>query len=185
MSPVAERPLLVLDVDETLIHSPDTVLAERPPDFWVGPHAIYERPGVRAFLRAAATRFELAIWSSADRSYVLGIIERIADGVAFEFIWGVERCTPRRDIEYDELHWLKDVKKVVRRGWDRRRVLMVDDSREKLARNHGNAIYVAPFLGDPEDDELSLLATYLASISEEVDFRRLEKRGWRTRVATR
>ena len=39
-----QRPLLVLDVEETLIHCPDGVL-DRQADFWVGEHAIYERPG--------------------------------------------------------------------------------------------------------------------------------------------
>jgi len=53
----------------------------------------------------------------------------------------------------------------------------VDDSPEKLSRNYGNLVRVQPYAGGM-DDVLELLAGYLATLSEEHDVRRVEKRGW-------
>ena len=54
----------------------------------------------------------------------------------------------------------------------------------KLERNYGNAVYVKPFLGDSDDDELPRLAAYLRTLITVDDVRQIEKRGWRNFVAT-
>lgn len=176
-------PLLILDLDETLIYGSENVL-DREPDFETESFFIYERPGVRQFIEDVAQSFELAVWSSASREYVDRIVERLFEGRQLAFVWAVERCTRRRNLEYDYFYWVKDLKKVKRRGYDLSQVLMIEDTPDKAERNFGNAIYVAPFEGDPTDDELPRLGRYLKSISDRPDFRRFEKRGWRTRVET-
>lgn len=94
-----------------------------------------------------------------------------------------ERCTVKRNLETFETEFVKDLKKVKRAGYDLARVLVVDDTRHKVARNYGNAIYIAPFEGDPDDEKLPLLKKYLEGLLAFENFRAVEKRGWRGKVA--
>ena len=54
-------------------------------------------------------------------------------GLVPSFVWSRTRCTPRFDYERWEKLYLKDLKKVKRRGYDLDRVLIVDDSPEKFS----------------------------------------------------
>lgn len=81
-----------------------------------------------------------------------------------------------------ETVYIKDLKKVKRLGYSLERILFIDDTPGKMARNYGNAVYVTPFEGDEQDDELERLADYLSTIRNEPNFRWLEKRGWRNRI---
>lgn len=178
MSPM----LLVLDLDETLLFADERPLA-RTPDFEVPPYVVYLRPHVRGFLRHAADRFQLAVWTSSSAAYARALVPVLFDDPArLAFVWSRERCTPRRDLANDTWVHAKRLDKVKRRGHDLRRTLVVDDSPEKHARNYGNLVRVAPFLGDPADDELPHLAAYLDRLRAEPDVRRIEKRGWRRDV---
>lgn len=151
-----------------------------PPDFCVGPFWIYRRPHLTEFLEAAAQWFALAVWSSATSDYVAAVARKILPAqLSWQFVWGRERCTERLDPEHFDMAFIKDLKKVDRLGFDRRRVLCVDDTPAKLARNYGNAIYVAPFEGDRNDIELRRLLEYLGTARDVDDYRRVEKRGWR------
>lgn len=57
---------------------------------------------------------------------------------------------------------------------------MLKDLR-KVKRKYGNLLRVAPFEGDPDDRELVDVLPYLDWIRGQPDFRRIEKRDWRTR----
>ena len=76
-------------------------------------------------------------------------------------------------------YFVKDLRKVKRLGFDLSRVLVVDDTPQKLERNYGNALYVQPYFGDAADDELPKLASYLRTLVASEDVRQVEKRGWR------
>jgi TFIIF-interacting CTD phosphatase-like protein len=176
--------LLILDLDETLIHGAEAEL-DYPCDFRVGPYYIYRRPHLTTFLKTASQWFTLAIWSSSTSDYASAIAREILPGhLSWRFIWGRERCIQRLDGEWCETVFLKDLKKVDRLGFDRRRVLCIDDMPAKVARNYGNAIYVSPFEGDRADDELVRLLAFLESIRSTDDYRRIEKRGWRQQGRT-
>ncbi len=174
------NPLLVLDLDETLIHAEP---GPRPvePDFRVGPFDVLLRPFATEFLMTVADRYQLGVWTSATADYAAGITAELAvrSGVPFQFVWARDRCTRRVDPETGGEGWIKDLKKLRRAGYDLRRVLVVDDTAAKLARSYGNLVLVSPFLGDPGDDELRHLGPYLLRLASEPDYRRIEKRGWR------
>lgn len=179
------RQLLILDLDETLIYASDKALP-RPADFFVLPYAVYLRPGVKEFLEAVAGKFRLAVWTSSSPSYAREVVQALlSDPAILEFMWASDRCTPKRDFETDTWCNTKNLAKVRRRGYDLRRVLMVDDSPEKHTRNYGNLVRVRPFEGDLADDELVHLERYLELLSGEVDVRRIEKRGWRRALEAR
>ena len=177
-----KRGLLVLDLDECLIYGADAEM-HRTADLRVGPYHVYCRPHVAEFLNGAAEWYELAVWSSASTDYVGGITSQIRPvSVSWKFVWARERCTPRMDAETRENVYLKDLRKVKRLGYSLERILFVDDTPQKLARNYGNAIYVSPFEGADDDTELPKLLRFLESIHKEPNFRKIEKRGWRSRT---
>lgn len=180
MTDAQPKPLLILDLDETLVHATASPL-HRAPDFRVGQYAVYRRPFLRDFLNATAEFCELAIWSASTADYLHAIVSQILpEGLQLQFVWSRARCTQRYHSEWQDYYHIKDLKKVKRRGFDLSRVLIVDDTPRKLERNYGNAIYVRPFEGDPSDGELHQLLPYLVWLSIEPDFRIIEKRHWRT-----
>ena len=175
------RPLLILDLDETLIYGAESRL-DRDADFRVGPFHVYKRPHLAEFLRDTATYFDLAIWSSASSDDVEEIADQLLPLVPeWQFVWSRHRCVQRMHPELMQTYFVKDLKKVKRHGRTLDRVLIVDDTRLKVSRNYGNAIYISPFEGCDRDDELRRLAPYVNSLRFEPDFRKVEKRGWRTK----
>lgn len=170
--------LLVLDLDETLVYATKEPL-DRPADFLFGEYHVYKRPGLLNFLRLINQHFSLAIWSSAGDAYVEFISETIKpEEVNFQFVWGKSRCTRRLNLDIDEYVNEKRLKKVKAKGYHLSRVLIVDDSPEKTRDNFGNAIYIAPFEGQQNDNVLERLAQYLMSIRKKDNVRAFEKRGW-------
>ena len=83
---------------------------------------------------------------------------------------------------WDHLNYRKPLVKLKRHGWPLERVLILDDTPSKSAQNYGNAIYPKPFEGDPNDDELALLAKYLPELASCENVRKVEKRNWRDRM---
>lgn len=187
-SAAPDRILLILDLDETLVHACEHPL-DRPADFRLFDYHVYRRPGLDEFLAACTASFDLAVWSSASDDYVAGVVEAVfpnADHLSF--VWGRSRATWRRHLNPDDVylhsphdhrHYLKPLRKLRRLRWRLERMLIVDDTPEKCVRNYGNAIYVRPYEGDPEDNELSLLAAYLQSLKDCPNVRTVEKRRWR------
>lgn len=174
------RPLLICDLDETLIYGSETRL-HRDADFLVGPFHVYKRPGVDAFLAMVNRHYDLAIWSSASGDYVLEIANALRANVhQWSFVWSRNRCTQRMHHETFETVYIKDLKKAVRQGYSLERMLILDDTSEKVSRNYGNAIYITEFVGSDDDRDLVQLAKFLRHLHIEPNFRTIEKRGWRS-----
>ena len=189
---MTDKMLLVLDLDETLLHAAPQQLPGGA-SFQVFHYYVHLRPGLAAFLTTCATHFELAFWSSASDDYVHEIVRRLLPpGIVAAFVWGRSRCTPFLLSRPDEqelfepdyassYEYAKRLKKVRRRGFSLQRVLIVDDTPAKVLHNYGNAIYVKPFYGHPNDTELSSLGAYLAELKDVQNVRTIEKRGWQQR----
>ena len=174
------RKLLVLDLDETLIHgNPE---AEEG-DFLAAGIPVIVRPGARKFLAQMAKIFDLAVWTSSTEDYASDIVKTLFPSPPM-FLWCRERCVRRINPETRELEFIKDLKKLRRLGWDLANVLVVDDSPEKLARNYGNLVRVPPFTGG-QDDILGPLASFLEELYAKPDVRVIEKRGWLQKLLSR
>lgn len=181
--------LLVLDIDETLIHATENEL-DRKADFKVFDYHIYKRPFLNNFFDEIKDHFLLAVWSSASDDYVEKIAKTIfPKEINLEFIWGRSRCTYRRNLQIDEYgyyddnylnhyHYIKPLKKLKRQGYDLGKILIIDDSPHKCQDNFGNAIYPKEFTGDVRDNDLKFLGTYLKSLIGKKTVRRIEKRNW-------
>jgi len=175
-----DRPLLILDLDETLVWSSDVEPATGE-CFRACGYYVTRRPHLDEFLARAAACYQLAVWSSGDDRYALELAARILPASAPpRFVWGRSRCVRRMDPETLEYYFLKDLQKLKRQRIDLRRVLTLDDSPEKHRRNYGNLLRVSPFEGSPDDHELRQVLPFLEWIAGQPDFRAIEKRGWRT-----
>lgn len=177
-----ERPLLILDLDETLVWAtrdgPDT-----PHDFEVFGYRVTQRPHLDVFLNHVFSWFEVAVWTSAGEHYAAAVVAQLfPDPSRLRFVWSARRCTERLDRDSGEYYLLKDLKKVKRKGFALHRILVIDDSPEKLGRHYGNHLGLRRFEGDPQDRELLDVLPFLDWIRTQEDFRKIEKRDWRTRL---
>lgn len=172
------KKLLILDLDETLIHATSTPLNLKP-DFVFDQYQVYKRPYLMKFIESASNDFDLAIWSSATDVYVQTIVELLElEHIDFKFIWGRSKCTIKRNLELDRYVYEKRLKKVKKLGYSLEHILIVDNSPEKISENYGNAIYIQSFEGNPNDQELQKLLSYLQMIKHVKNVRSIEKRGW-------
>lgn len=170
------------DLDETLIYAKEQPQATLGPyDVMVGPYRVWKRPFVDTFLATVATWFDLAVWTVSSDDYAQAIVSYLfPDPTLLRFVWARPRCTWHQDTEWGTTYWIKDLNKLKRlRTHPLERVLVIDDSAEKLKRHYGNLIPIAPFEGDREDTELRDLLPYLSKLRSVPNVRCIEKRTWR------
>ena len=192
MDKLANKMLLILDLDETLIYSSEKELS-READFQLFHYHVYKRPYLSEFLQGCSQYFKIAIWSSASDDYVEAIVKRIIPlSIKLEFVWGRSRCTYFLDafsfestgyIDFQShYHYVKTLKKVKKLGFSIEQILIIDDTPFKARRNYGNAIYPKEYLGEADDSELKLLLTYLLQLKDFKNVRVIEKRNWRNQL---
>ncbi|WP_299122920.1 HAD family hydrolase [uncultured Winogradskyella sp.] len=185
--------LLVLDIDETLVHATPERLS-RKADFKVFDYFVYLRPYLNDFLTDIKDDFLVSVWSSASDDYVEEVVKKIfPKDFDLKFVWGRSRCTPKRFLHIDDydnsesryldhFNYIKPLKKVKKRGYNMDKILIVDDTPHKSSDNYGNAIYPKEYLGDTDDDELKELSKYLKTLKNIGNVRKIEKRGWRNKI---
>ena len=143
--------LLVLDLDETLIHSTLSRLSYEE-GFSFDRYFVYKRPLLEMFLTNIAKHYRVGIWSSAGDEYVQTISDQIKPPqINYEFVWGRSRCTLKRDMETDTFEYAKKLSKLKKKGFSLEDILIVDDTHQKAKSNYGNAIYIKEFTGDDTD----------------------------------
>ncbi len=173
-------PLLILDLDETLIHATHAALEGHRVAFETDYYDVYKRPFVDEFIAFCLQHFRVAVWTSSGELYAQQIVTALfADPAQLHFIWSRRRCTTRLQAEWHEYVHVKNLKKVKQRGYPLERVLIIDDSPEKLIHQYGNLIRVKPFEGQRDDQELRLLMPYLLHLKDQPNLRKIEKRNWR------
>jgi RNA polymerase II subunit A small phosphatase-like protein len=170
--------LLVLDLDETLVHSRLVRLGRDAEHRILGYH-VYERPGVHAFLERAFARFAVGVWTASTAAYAHEILSRLTDASRFEFVWSREHCSIAAHPETDRFELLKDIGRLELAGYDPSQILFVDDLPHRLWQSVDNVIAVHPYTGDSVDDELSDLLTYIGGLDPVADVRCVDKRMWR------
>jgi carboxy-terminal domain RNA polymerase II polypeptide A small phosphatase len=171
--------LLILDLDETLIHATANQV-DIQEDHRFDKYFIYKRPHLDNFLINISSHFTLGIWSSAGDEYVNEIVKLITPAqVQFELVWGRSKCSLKRDNTFDTYFFSKKLDKLKSKGFKLEKILIVDDSPEKASNNYGNAIYIKQYVGDKTDTELLLLNDYLLTLKDVENVRQIEKRNWR------
>ncbi|HEX7358046.1 MAG TPA: HAD family hydrolase [Ignavibacteriaceae bacterium] len=178
----SQKILLILDLDETLVYSKKSRLSFNE-DFIVGDYFVYKRPGLDEFLESIKKHFDVAIWTSSTEDYAQEVVNNIfPEKYPLKFIFGRTKCTLTFLFEENEYIYAKNLSKLKRKNYSLERILIVDDSPEKLRRNYGNHIRVEPFTGLKDDNELSILIKFLEMIKAKQNVRKIEKRAWRLEV---
>lgn len=134
------RPLLVCDLDETLVHS--TPLQS-------GDFLTEERPGARAFLTRAARTFDLAIFTASTQPYADPIIDTLERGAGVRFARRLyrESCTVKRDGTY-----VKDLSL----AFPSRFAVLLDNTPTVFEPNPPErCVAIESWFGDPSDLELA------------------------------
>lgn len=193
MTGTDDKILLILDLDETLVHA-----TENPKngnwDFQIGKYKVYKRPGLDQFLSEVKIHFDVAVWSSASDDYVAQVVEKIfPQDYPLVFIWGRSKCTLQYDHQSIEdsghfdhqnhMNYSKVLKKVKKKGYSAlQKTLIIDDTPNKCKNNYGNAIYPKAFNGEADDNELALLMQYLLKLKNVNNVRIIEKRNWKEQI---
>ncbi|KAF0815342.1 hypothetical protein IGB42_00423 [Andreprevotia sp. IGB-42] len=171
--------LLILDLDETLIHATTTPLPCEH-DFVVASYFVYKRPWVDQFIAFCFAHFDVAVWTSSTEPYAQAVIANLFnEPKALKFIFSRRKCTRRFDFETHDDTYIKDLRKIKKRGYTLEKTLIIDDTREKLCRNYGNLIHIDEWTGNATDRELLHIQPYLLSLKGAENMRKIEKRSWR------
>lgn len=182
------QPLLVLDLDETLIHSSSTQYENVGETFRVFNFHVHLRPGLEHFLQTVFAHFKVAVWTSADYEYARQIVKQVFPPEhSLEYLWAREDCAWRYVPELDKYEYLKDFKELKERGWNLDRTIAVDDSPEKHVDQSDNLILIPAWVGETDDDDLPLLADYLVDeilprIKAGQSITSFEKQHWKSSI---
>eukprot|EP01138_Halocafeteria_seosinensis_P002991 gb/GECG01003055.1/.p1 GENE.gb/GECG01003055.1/~~gb/GECG01003055.1/.p1 ORF type:complete len:439 (+),score=47.74 gb/GECG01003055.1/:1-1317(+) len=157
------KPCLVLDLDETLVHS--SFQRVKTADFVVtakvdeNPLSIYviKRPFVHEFLKTLAQKYEIGIFTASQKEYAEKVVERLnADGT-IQWTLYRESCTLYRGQR------VKDLNRLPRQL---SRTIIVDDRDTSFLFQPENGIECLPFYGNAEDVELKSLQGFLWEASD-------------------
>lgn len=192
------KKLLILDLDETLIHSVYSPINGKTPDFVIDGGNIfsYKRPHLDEFIKFVKENFNLAVWTSASEDYALAVSEHIFGNVScLDFLWARKRCTvsfqPYNSFDiyscsHSQQIYIKNLNKVFKRGYNKKNTLILDDSPEKVQKNYGNWIPIKEYKGvDDNDADLLFLIDYLTVIKDVEDVRIIEKRNWKQGIVNK
>jgi TFIIF-interacting CTD phosphatase-like protein len=164
-----------LDLDETLIHTSETkkletFIAKVNSDY------LHQRPHLENFLDEVQEFYSLSLWSTAFEDYIFDIIQNsILKNYKFEFIYSRKECTERIDRKLEKIIYFKNISNLIQYGYDLNRILIVDDSWEKIKFHYKNGILIKRFEGQKEDSELLQLKKLLFEIQNFENFRLISK----------
>ncbi|EME31871.1 Mitochondrial import inner membrane translocase subunit TIM50 [Galdieria sulphuraria] len=140
---------LVLDLDETLVHSTWSRATG-----W----KTAKRPGVDAFLAYMSSFYEIVVYTSAMPGYGEPILEKLdPNGYISHRLY-------RDATKYEKGVHLKDLSKLNR---DLARTIIIDDDANCFRLQPDNGIRIAPFTGDVNDRYLLDLIPFLEYIVRE------------------
>ena len=139
---------LVLDLDETLIHSID--LTAEDPWYLIRPFAV-------KFLKEVSKYYEIVIFTAGVKSYADPIIDDIDE-------WHVVSHRLYRHHTYGEgEEYIKDLALL---GRDLRYTLIVDNTKDNFKNQIDNGIQIRSWFGNYDDDKLKMLRNLLIEIVE-------------------
>lgn len=177
--------LIILDIDETLIHTFSDKLNQNP-DLEHLPNFILEdkqyfvklRPYVNDFLKYVFDNFEVAIWSAASLDYIEEIIKILGYNLTdFKFVYSKNNCTITYDYNLMEYVLCKKLHKISKR-YNLEQVLIIDDLAQTAKFNYGNLINIKTYTTSNTDTELLKLISYLHTLKNKTNVRKIEKRNW-------
>ncbi|GKY98494.1 hypothetical protein MPSEU_000806500 [Mayamaea pseudoterrestris] len=169
------KPCLVLDLDETLVHSSfravpgaDFVIPVQIEDVV---HFVYvaKRPGVDEFLVEMAKHYEIIIYTASLNKYADPLLDLLDPHKTIRTRLFRESCV------YYEGNYVKDLSLLDR---DLSQSIIIDNSPSSYSFHPENAIDCSSFIDDPSDRELDQIGAFLKGVKDAKDFRGLMPK-WR------
>ena len=180
------RPLLVLDLDGTLLDAAPPGRRPGKPAFLDRGKEVRLRPGLGEFLSFCLTRFDVAVWTAAPAAYAEAMCAGITTTCCPAFASSLVATFTETDTE---VLWrgspktIKELRKLsARLTRPLARCLIVDDTVSTYSRNVANALPVPTFHASSpreqrEDNVLQQLQQFLGTIS--LDAAALDVSGWK------
>ena len=180
------KKLLILDLDETLVHSDidfllkekninyDTVLYFDTEEEKNIPLPLIIRPGLYEFLDYASQNFNLIIFTASDQQYADTIINYIEkDKKYFKMRLYRNNC-----IFVDPGLYIKDLR-IFFPFKNMEDIIILDNSLFSFANQLNNGILITSFFDDKDDTFLSNVKEYLEYIKNEKDIRQINKESFK------
>jgi len=150
----ADRKLLVLDIDETLIYASPIPL-HRPAHFPLGLAHAYIRPGAHKFITTCRQHYHVGIWTSATREYAADVLVRLNVPLnSLAFIWTREHCVGGENTITGHLCRVKQFPQLLALGYPASAITVVDDEPGCWLDCTGRLLAIPKYKGAPEDREL-------------------------------
>lgn len=167
-----DRICLVLDLDETLVHSSFTPLPgadfEIPLEMQGDTHTVYvkKRPGVDEFLRKAGEWYEVVVFTASLALYANPVMDLLDPQKLVQMRLYREHCVLVGGC------YVKDIAKL---GRDLKRTVIVDNSPLSYVLQPENAIPIPAFFTDDDDRELEKTLQLLEQTRHVKDVRKVLK----------
>ncbi|CAD8063437.1 unnamed protein product [Paramecium primaurelia] len=162
------RKTLVIDLDETLVHSSfepmkinDLIVEVSMND---QKYKIYVniRPGAHDFIKETSKYFELIVFTASISEYANSVIDFLDPQGLVDLRLFRENCTIYKDILVKDLSLLK-------RNLDS--VILIDNSVNSFMFQPMNAVHILNYFEDKTDQELPLMIPFLKLLSQFQDVR--------------
>lgn len=163
---------LVLDLDETLVHStfepvknPDLVLPViiKGTTYKIN---VMIRPGTKEFLARMGELYEVVVFTASLSEYAEPLCKELDTTNCISYLLFRQHCTPVNGIYVKDLSLL---------GRDIRNVILVDNSPNSFLFQPENAYHIKNFFDDKTDRELDRLAYFLEHVTKVKDVRPVEE----------
>lgn len=167
-----QKKTLILDLDETLIHSlskTNRMSTAHMVEVKVNKdlatlYYVYKRPYCETFLRLVTSWFDVYIFTASAKEYADPVIDWLeSDRKYFSKRYYRDNCTLRKGAGY-----IKDLSLL---EIDLSKVILIDNSPISYSLNHENAIDIEGWIDDPTDNELLQLLPLLNSLRFVTDVR--------------
>ena len=161
---------LILDLDETLVHSGFTIVPNHPPDITINVeienkiHNVYilVRPGAEEFLEKMSKIFEIVIFTASLSKYANPLLDKLDSKKLCSFRLFREHCS------FINNAYVKDLKNL---GRDMKDVIIVDNSPVTYSLNVENGFPIKTWIDDVTDRELIKIIPILEYLSKVNDVR--------------
>ena len=142
MPPKVHKQALVLDLDETLVHTSSNPPKTRVDYFQSGNLYVYIRPNIRHFMDKVSKMFDVFIFTASEQSYADPIIDQVCPGVDMDHRIYRESC------KFIDGNVCKDLGFFNR---SLRKIILVDDKVNTFTFFPDNTISIRPWT-DQEND---------------------------------
>lgn len=164
----AGKKTLVLDLDETLVHSsfkpvedPDFVIPVDIEGKMVDVYVL-KRPGLDHFMERICPRFETIVFTASLSKYANPLLDLLDESEVVRWRLFREACCPY------EGNYVKDLERL---GRNLAETIIVDNSPLSYIFQPSNAVPIGPFMGEKDDQELLDLIPILEMLDEAEDVR--------------